>query len=98
MNVITTGVRFAPTFSTTSSWRAFAIINGRPTSICCMHSHGRQDLAENCANKYFANITAPLPQAELRDIGDGLHEARWIDAQNRNITRRFRYLPERGNS
>jgi len=97
MNTITTAVEYAPSFSSQAHWRATAIVNGKRTSICCMHSHSRQDLAEKCAGKYFTQIIAPLPQAELIDIGDGFMEARWTDDKNRNITRRFRYLPERTN-
>lgn len=94
MNTISSVVEYAPSFSSNASWRATAIINGQRTTICCMHSHSRQDLAEKCARKYFRQVTAPMTEAELIDIGEGLMEARWTDNQNRNITRRFRYLPE----
>jgi hypothetical protein len=97
MNTITTAVEYAPSFSSQAHWRATAIVNGKRTSICCMHSHSRKDLAEKCANKYFTQIITPLPQAELIDIGEGLMEARWTDNQDRIITRRFRYLSESNN-
>lgn len=91
MNTITTDVEWARGHGT-GSWRAYAMINGQATSINCMHNHSRQDLALKCSHKYFTQITAPLAKAELIDIGNGLMEAHWNDDQNRNITRRFRYL------
>jgi hypothetical protein len=97
VNTITTAVEYAPSFSSQAHWRVTAIVNGKRTSICCMHSHSRQDLAERCAIKYFTQIIAPLPQAELIDIGDGLMEAQWTNNNNTITTRRFRYLPERTN-
>jgi hypothetical protein len=42
-------------------------------------------------------IIAPLPNAELVDIGHGQFEARWTDNHNRNVTRRFHYQPESRN-
>lgn len=94
MNTIITYVEYAPSFSSNAAWRATAIVNGKRTSIFCMHSHSRQDLAEKCSRTYFNKILTPMTEAELIDIGEGLMEARWTDDQNRNITRRFRYLPE----
>lgn len=94
MNTISTHVHQAPTYSSDPCWRAYAIINGRNTSICCMHSHKRQDLAERCATRAFQQHLQPLPTAELVQINSaGLMEARWTDDQNRSVTRRFYFLP-----
>lgn len=93
-HIITTDVEWAVGYGA-GSWRAYARINGQRTSMNCMHSHSRQDLAERCAIKHFKQTLAQLPQAELIDIGDGLMEARWTNNNNTITTRRFFYLPEK---
>lgn len=95
MNAIDTAIYEAPSWSSQPCWRAYAIINGRRTTMTCGHSHSRQDLAQRCAGKAFMQYLAPIPNAELVELHDGLMEARWHDSENRPTARRFRYLPTR---
>lgn len=93
-HIITTDVEWAIGFGA-GSWRAYARINGQRTSMNCMHSHSRQDLAERCAVKHFTPTLAALPTAAITQLDDTLHEMSWTDEQGRLVTRRFHYLPEK---
>lgn len=91
VNTITVDISFESWFGGVPSWSAYAIINGHSTSVTCMHSHTRPDLAQTCADKYFVKMIKSMTDATLVDIGDGLHEARWTNTDGRPVARRYRY-------
>lgn len=91
-NTLTTDIAFASWFGGEPTWSAYAIINGHSTSVTCMHNHTQADIAQKCADKYFAKMIKSMTDADLVDIGDGLHEARWQDDHGRKVARRFRYV------
>lgn len=95
MNQIETATYEAPTWSSASCWRAYAIINGTRTTLVCGHSHSRQDLAERCAAKGFSAEIAPLVTAEITELHTDLVQARWIDDNGTQRFFHFRYLPTR---
>ena len=94
MNIITTDVRRIKSYSTNEAWTAFTIINGKETSITCMHTHTRKELAEKCAKKHLPARLTHLPTATIITIDDNLHQVIYIDDKNRNCTQRFRYTKE----
>lgn len=86
-------VETAPSYSSQWSWRVTAVVNGQRTTCNCMHSHKRQDLAEQCVRRHFTEVADEMLGAELVDLGGGLLEARWADQGGRQVARRFRFLP-----
>jgi len=96
MNIITTDVEWAVGYGT-GSWRAYAMINGKRSSINCMHSHSRQDLAERCATKKFTPAVMELVNAVITPLDDNLYELTWTDNKGRSVMRRFYYLKDKTN-
>lgn len=96
MNIISTDVEWAKGYGA-GSWRAYARINGKRTSINCMHSHTREDLAAKCAAKKFTPAVMKLVNAVITELDDNLYEMTWTDDKGRSVMRRFYYLKEETN-
>lgn len=78
MNTIAVTVEFIPSFSTSSRFRAIAIINGRTTNVGCGHQHKTRELALKCGTGTFLDSLEPLTRATLH--GEDDPDARFWDA------------------